>query len=123
MIVLAIDVGITSGVCVVEKCEGGVHSLSSSTLRVNDLHRLISLGMSVDAVVIEPVPVQPGGALSRDLSQVMSVITTMFPDARRVNPGIWKPVAESYRDVPAFGTKHERDAYCLGRYFLSKEGL
>ena len=123
MIVLAIDVGITSGVCVVEKCGEGVHSLSSCALKINEIHRLTSLSITVDAIVIEPVPVQPGGTLSRKLTQVMSIITTMFPDAVWIKPGLWKPVAKSYSDVPPFATQHERDAYCLGRYFLSKESL
>lgn len=123
MKILAIDPGITTGVAVVSDEGAQVTLERSAALPVERLSEVMDLALQVDAVVIEPVPIQPGGRLSRDLSRVMGMLEFWFPDAVKIGPGVWKPVAGSYINVPDFRTPHERDAYCLGRYFITKQLL
>lgn len=111
MIVLAIDPGESTGVALVD----GSQVLGTWCLRMKDLGLLTTLGLQADQVVIERPP-SPNRSSSQALNSVVGILTTWFPDATWIGPGLWKPIM-STKLCPDFPTPHQADAFQLSQYF------
>ena len=121
MKVMAVDPGISTGICVIEADTMDVVRLQ--TLYSTDLIEYFSnilLIVHPDFVVLERLPVH----VSRELMKIVFFFTDVFsvnPEFKHYElyPGTWKPVAKAQRWVCALGTdQHQKDAYCIARYWI-----
>lgn len=113
MIILAIDPGITTGVALVS----GDNVLYSGDLEEKDLQSLIGTSLKATHIVIERLPASTTGTLGRSLARITGVLATMFPDAKLVDPGVWKPVTAQIPLPKQLTSRHQGDAYRISQWF------
>jgi hypothetical protein len=98
MILLTLDVGVTTGYALSIYTHRIINVYTSGNLSVDDLPKSILqsyVTLFLDLKVLaEFPPVQFNGKLGQDLGRASQYIHSLFPNVESVPPGIWKPIAD-----------------------------
>lgn len=131
MKILSLDPGENTGIVFFNFSEDRI--IKSLTLDLTKksaflLHteEVYSMLLDSDIVIMENKPRFPTWSPSVEdfFQKVMWVCREVFSkDLDLIFPGMWKPVAKamSWNIPDILGTKHEKDAYRMLRYYLMKE--
>lgn len=116
MILLSLDPGCTTGFALFDN-DTILHVGESD---IDHLPSMLSRIPKIDVVVIEDIPIPSARSrLGRDLIRVTAFLSSTFPNAVRIPPGVWKPIT-GQAQVPIPSTSpHIRDAQRLGLYYLT----
>lgn len=117
-IVLAVDPGITTGICILRD-DGGV--LLSQDLHCSELDNFDTTLYGITDIVIERTPIPTLSPMNRELRKVIQFFEDQFPQADYVLPGQWKRVTEGIR-LPWKNrvSQHRKDSFRLAKYYLTK---
>lgn len=118
MIIVSVDPGISTGMAVYDS---GRQLLELSTVTLDAAYQWLMM-YRPDVIVCERMPV---GILDQELQRGYQLILSAINkegELHKISPGEWKPVAQNQHwKTPLAKTQHEKDAYCLLRYyFLTK---
>lgn len=125
-IILALDPGITTGYAVILPTE---ELIESGNLLHEDLEDSLVSEISLRdpstlRVVMEETLVPTHSPMNRELQKIIVDLMIMFPTAVTIRPGEWKQSLAARRRFPSFEffhpTPHQRDAFHLALYFLSR---
>jgi hypothetical protein len=126
---LAIDVGITSGWAIFEQ-KNTVLGQEWRLLRTESRKEpqiYLDLPMQQKFVILEMTAAHGGmGKLGRELLAIEAALRGVFPAATMIKPADWKPYFQTrwLRGLfpqHHFKSSHERDAACIGLYFIVKK--
>ena len=118
MIIYSFDTGITTGVSAYDTDKGEV------VFRVVDENGLVNIlmsfyeGLKPDFVVIERIPTSSEYTLLKLFQQVVDTCVILSISFRIIAPTTWKPIAKARNWKCSAPIIHERDSFCLLRYFL-----
>ena len=126
-IVLALDPGITTGYAVTsptgELIESG--NLFHEDIEESLLCEIAKRDPSTLKVVMEETLVPTHSSMNRELQSIIVDLMKIFPVFVMIRPGEWKSSMIATRRFPTLlfphPTPHQRDAYHLAMYFISKE--
>jgi hypothetical protein len=126
MIILSLDPGYTTGWCKIEvEDEKPKYLFSGNTDKANLTHAISSLlrPETINRIVVERLPYQLPPIMSAIDVEIRALIKER--EYKLVAPAEWKPITGRY-PLPKLDwrtTKHERDAWRMGVFWLWKEGL
>lgn len=129
MKIISFDPGLSTGICVLDD---RLQILRLQTLSSDDLFESLEKIVDLerpDRAVMERLPVYMSSSLvtilefiRRYLKEDQSLVSKSVLIS--VSPGEWKPIAKSRKWSVGIGSdQHQKDAYCIARYVLEKEGL
>jgi hypothetical protein len=118
MIVLGVDVGLTTGLAIVSEDDQRIllTSVADEDSLAGILDTLIKV---VDEVVVERALIHKRSTLGSKLEAVHRTIAARCPDAYWIDASLWKNTAVSRTPVPRGLSTHERDAVRIARYYCT----
>lgn len=114
MILLSIDPGGTTGVAIFDD-RGLVHTKAFKGPEMFDFLEMLE----PTHVVIEKPPENSYSSYQTLLQFICGRLKDMYPEARWIQPGVWKGCKATRLPRQDFKTTHEWDAACLGRYAIA----
>lgn len=118
MTTLSIDPGLTTGLAIFDRSDNLVGSRSVPYADLEGLRPWLT-HIGPEFVVIERLPLR----LQPNLARVVAFFDSLYPDAAKIGPGEWKPLARTkhmkypYERFPN-ATIHERDAFQMGMFYI-----
>jgi len=124
-IFVGLDPGITTGYAIVS---GDGTLLESGNLLHEDLMESILVNVVCHphaTVIIEDTPIPTRSSMNRELQEIIGDLIRLFPVHVTIAPGTWKQLGAAKGAFPTNQfpkpTPHQRDAYHLVQFYLSKE--